>query len=117
NWFSMPDFSILGGFNLLGSWESVGVVGATLLVFTLLLANFFDLLGTMVGVSNAGGIHDADHQIPYSRRIMVSDALGTIGGGIGSTSVNSGFIESTVGVGDGARTGLANVVTGTLFLA
>ena len=117
DWFSLPDFSILGGFNLLGSWESVGVVGATLLVFTLLLANFFDLLGTMVGVSNAGGIKDSAGEIPYSRRIMVSDAVGTIGGGIGSTSVNSGFIESTVGVGDGARTGLANVVTGVMFLA
>lgn len=78
----------------------MGVVAATLLVFTLLLANFFDLLGTMVGVSNAGGIKDEKGEIPYSRRIMVSDALGTMGGGMGGTSVNSGFIESTVGVGD-----------------
>ncbi|WP_300342403.1 NCS2 family permease [Nesterenkonia sp.] len=117
DWFTLPDFSLLGEFNLLGSWQSVGVVAATLLVFTLLLANFFDLLGTMVGVSNAGGIKDEQGEIPYSRRIMVSDAIGTIGGGMGSTSVNSGFIESTVGVGDGARTGLANVVTGALFLA
>lgn len=117
DWFTLPDFSILGHFNLLGSWESVGVVTATLVVFTLLLANFFDLLGTMVGVSNAGNIKDETGEIPYSRRIMVSDAIGTIGGGVGATSVNSGFIESTVGVGDGARTGLANVVTGMLFLA
>lgn len=116
-WFTLPDFSVLGEFNLLGSWESVGLVAATLVVFTLLLANFFDLLGTMVGVSNAGGIKDDAGEIPYARRIMVSDAIGTIGGGLGSTSVNSGFIESTVGVGDGARTGLANVVTGVLFLA
>ena len=71
----------------------------------------------MVGVSNAGNIQDDKGDIPYSRRIMVSDALGTIGGGAGGTSVNSGFIESTVGVGDGARTGLANVVTGMMFLA
>lgn len=116
-WFTLPDLSLLGQFNLLGSWESIGLVAATLLVFTLLLANFFDLLGTMVGVSNAGNIKDEHGDIPHSKRIMVSDALGTIGGGMGSTSVNSGFIESTVGVGDGARTGLANVVTGLLFLA
>ncbi|WP_246836192.1 NCS2 family permease [Nesterenkonia sp. NBAIMH1] len=116
-WFALPDLSLLGEFNLLGSWESVGVVAAALLVFTLLLANFFDLLGTMVGVSNTGGIRDERGEIPHSRRIMVSDAVGTIGGGMGGTSVNSGFIESTVGVGDGARTGLANVVTGALFLA
>lgn len=117
DWLTMPDLSLLGDFNLLGSWQSIGVVAATLAIFTLLLANFFDLLGTMVGVSNAGGIKDADGDIPYSRRIMVADAVGTIGGGVGSTSVNSGFIESTVGVGDGARTGFANVVTGVLFLA
>lgn len=117
DWFTSPDLSLLGEFNLLGSWDNIGIVAATLVVFTLLLANFFDLLGTMVGVSNAGGIKDEDGEIPYSRRIMVADALGTIGGGAGSTSVNSGFIESTVGVGDGARTGLANVVTGVLFLA
>lgn len=116
-WITVPDLSLLGEFNLLGSWQNVGVVAATLLVFTLLLANFFDLLGTMVGVSNAGGIKDEKGEIPYSRRIMVSDALGTMGGGMGGTSVNSGFIESTVGVGDGARTGLANVATGLLFLA
>lgn len=117
DWLTMPDLSLIGDFNLLGSWQSIGVVAATLAIFTLLLANFFDLLGTMVGVSNAGGIKDADGEIPHSRRIMVADAVGTIGGGVGSTSVNSGFIESTVGVGDGARTGLANVVTGVLFLA
>lgn len=116
-WITAPDFALLGEFNLLGSWESVGLVAATLLVFTLLLANFFDLLGTMVGVSNAGDIKDRDGEIPYSRRIMVADALGTMGGGAGGTSVNSGFIESTVGVGDGARTGFANIVTGLLFLA
>ncbi|GAA4283116.1 NCS2 family permease [Brevibacterium daeguense] len=116
-WIVLPDLSLIGSFNLLGSWQHVGVVAATLAVFTLLLANFFDLLGTMVGVSNTGGIKDADGNIPHSKRIMVADALGAIGGGMGSTSSNSGFVESTVGVGDGARTGLANVVTGVLFLA
>ncbi|OSM43912.1 NCS2 family permease [Nesterenkonia sp. PF2B19] len=117
NWFTLPDLSLIGEFNLLGSWQNIGIIAASLAIFTLLLANFFDLLGTMVGVSNAGGIKDASGEIPYSRRIMISDAVGTMGGGLGSTSVNSGFIESTVGVGDGARTGLANVVTGVLFLA
>lgn len=117
DWITAPDLGLLGEFNLLGSWESVGLVAATLLIFTLLLANFFDLLGTMVGVSNTGDIKDEQGEIPYSRRIMVADALGTMGGGAGGTSVNSGFIESTVGVGDGARTGFANVITGLLFLA
>ncbi|MDO5492064.1 MAG: NCS2 family permease [Nesterenkonia sp.] len=116
DWFSLPDLSLIGEFNLLGSWQNIGLVAATLALFTMLLANFFDLLGTMVAVANTGDLKSADGEIHHSRRIMVSDAVASMGGGIGATSVNSGFIESTVGVGDGARTGLANVVTGTLFL-
>ncbi|WP_349828315.1 NCS2 family permease [Brevibacterium litoralis] len=115
-WFVLPDLSLIGNFNLLGSWTNVGIVVSALAVFTLLIANFFDLLGTMVAISNQGDIKDEKGEIPSSRRIMVADALGAIGGGMGSTSSNSGFVESTVGVGDGARTGLASVVTGVLFL-
>jgi AGZA family xanthine/uracil permease-like MFS transporter len=83
----------------------------------MLLANFFDLLGTMVAVTKTAGLEGDGGEIPHAKRIMVADALGAIGGGMGGTSSNSGFIESTVGAGDGARTGLANVVTGILFLA
>ncbi|WP_084499498.1 NCS2 family permease [Brevibacterium album] len=115
-WLSLPDFSVLGSFNLLGSWAHIGIISAALAVFTMLLANFFDLLGTMVAVSKTGRIEDERGEIPHAKRIMVADALGAIGGGLGGTSSNSGFIESTVGAGDGARTGLANVVTGVLFL-
>ncbi|MDR8020355.1 NCS2 family permease [Nesterenkonia aerolata] len=116
DWFALPDLSLIGEFNLLGSWQNIGLIAASLALFTMLLANFFDLLGTMVAVANTGDLKSADGEIHYSRRIMVSDAIASMGGGVGATSVNSGFIESTVGVGDGARTGLANVVTGTLFL-
>lgn len=115
-WLTVPDLSTLGQFNLLGSFQSVGVITAILVIFTLLLTNFFDLLGTMMAVSNTGRIVDDNGEIPHSKRIMVADALCAIGGGLGATSANSGFIESTVGAGDGARTGLANVVTGGLFL-
>ena len=116
-WLSLPDFSVLGSFNLLGSWQHIGIIAATLAVFTMLLANFFDLLGTMVAVTKTAGLEGDNGEIPHAKRIMVADALGAIGGGMGGTSSNSGFIESTVGAGDGARTGLANVVTGVLFLA
>ncbi|PMD05125.1 NCS2 family permease [Brevibacterium paucivorans] len=116
-WLSLPDLSTLGNFNLLGSFSSVGIITGVLIVFTLLLTNFFDLLGTMMAVANTSGLADKHGQIPHSKRIMIADAVGAIGGGLGATSANSGFIESTVGAGDGARTGLANVVTGVLFLA
>jgi AGZA family xanthine/uracil permease-like MFS transporter len=116
NWFSLPDLSVLGRFNLLGSFDHVGVVVTILTVFTLLLTNFFDLLGTMVGVAKTGKIYDEAGEIPRTKRILVADALGAIGGGLGGTSANSAFVESTVGAGEGARTGLANIVTGGLLL-
>ena len=116
-WLTLPDLSTLGHFNLLGSFQNVGIVTAVLVIFTLLLTNFFDLLGTMMAVANTGGLVDSKGEVFQSKRIMVADALGAIGGGMGATSANSGFIESTVGVGAGARTGFANVITGVLFLA
>ncbi len=117
NWLTLPDFSTLGQFNLLGSFQHAGLVVAVLAIFTLLLTNFFDLLGTMVGVANTGGVIGKDGEIPGAQRIMVADALGAIGGGMGATSANSAFVESSVGVGDGARTGLSSVMAGVLFLA
>lgn len=116
NWLSLPDFSTLGHFNLLGSFQHAGTIVAILTIFTLLLTNFFDLLGTMVGVANTGKIYDSKGEIPGNQRIMVADAFGAIGGGLGATSANSAFVESTVGAGEGARTGLANIVTGLLLL-
>lgn len=117
DWLVPPDFSTLGQFNLLGSFQHVGLIVTVLTVFTLLLTNFFDLLGTMVGVANTGGLVDERGDVPGSQRIMVADALGAIGGGMGATSSNSAFVESSVGVGDGARTGLSSVMVGVLFLA
>lgn len=115
-WFHSPDLSILGSFNLLGSFQSVGIVTAVLVVFTLLLTNFFDLLGTMMAVGTQADLVRKDGEVEGSKRIMIADAVGAIAGGMGGTSANSGFVESTVGVGSGARTGLANIVTGLLFL-
>lgn len=115
-WFVAPDLGLIGQFSLLGSWVNVGIVASLLAIFTLLLTNFFDLLGTMTAIGREGSILDKDGNVLHARRIMIADAIGAIGGGMGSTSSNSGFVESTVGVGDGARTGLANVVTGIGFL-
>src|SRR5699024_4130551 len=78
-WLSLPAVSLRGSFNLLGSWPHIRILAATLAVLTMLLANFFDLLGTMVAVAKTGGIEDADGQIPHSKRTMVADALGAIG--------------------------------------
>ncbi|WP_068400188.1 NCS2 family permease [Kribbia dieselivorans] len=115
--FSVPDFSLFGHFNLLGSFEKVGVVSAVLLIFTLMLADFFDTMGTMVAVGAEAGLLDENGDPPNSQRILVVDSIAAAAGGIGGVSSNTSYIESTAGVGEGARTGLASVVTGLLFLA
>lgn len=114
--FQLPDFSLLGQFSLFGSFERVGVVTASLLVFTLLLADFFDTMGTMTAIGAEAGLNDEDGSPPHAQRILVVDSLAAVAGGAGGVSSNTSYIESAAGVGDGARTGLASVVTGVLFL-
>lgn len=111
-----PDFSLLGEFSLFGSFERVGVVTACLLVFTLLLADFFDTMGTMTAIGAEAGLNDADGSPVGAQRILVVDSVAAMAGGAAGVSSNTSYVESASGVGDGARTGLASVVTGLLFL-
>ena len=113
---AVPDLSSLGSFSLLGSWEKMGAVSVILLVFSLMLADFFDTMGTMVAIGAEGDMLDEEGNPPRTREILVVDSLGAIAGGLGGVSSNTSYVESAAGVGEGARTGLANVVTGTMFL-
>ncbi|MDU0348188.1 NCS2 family permease [Actinomyces sp. MRS3W] len=113
----LPSLATLGQFSLLGSIEKVGVVSVVLLVFSLMLADFFDTMGTMVAIGAEGKLLDKDGNPPRTREILVVDSLGAIAGGAGGVSSNTSYIESAAGVGEGARTGLASIVTGVLFLA
>jgi AGZA family xanthine/uracil permease-like MFS transporter len=112
----VPDFGLVGQFSLLGSFERVGVVTALLFVFTLMLADFFDTMGTMVAIGAEAGLLDEAGNPPNTQRILVVDSLAAAAGGAASVSSNTSYIESASGVGEGARTGLASVVTGVLFL-
>ncbi|HET8601093.1 MAG TPA: NCS2 family permease [Segeticoccus sp.] len=115
-WLATPDFSLLGHFSLLGSFTRIGVIATVLLVFTLLLADFFDTMGTMVAIGGEAGLLDKDGNPPSTQRILVVDSLAAAAGGAAGVSSNTSYIESASGVGAGARTGLASVVTGVLFL-
>jgi AGZA family xanthine/uracil permease-like MFS transporter len=115
-WFDLPDFSLLGQFNLFGSFGKIGVISVCLLVFTLMLADFFDTMGTMVAIGAEGGLLDPDGNPPNTKRILVVDSVAAAAGGAASVSSNTSYIESATGVGEGARTGLASVVTGVAFL-
>ena len=114
-WVSLPDLSLVGQVSL-GSFERIGVLAALMLVFTLVFTNFFDALGTMTGLSKEAGLADAKGDFPRLRSALVVEGVGAVAGGFTSSSSNTVFIESGSGIGEGARTGLANLVTGVLFL-
>ncbi len=114
--FATPDFSLLGNFSLFGSVEKIGIVAVVLLVFSVMLADFFDTMGTMVAVGGEAGLLDKEGNPPRTKQILIVDSVAAAAGGAASVSSNTSYIESAAGVGDGARTGLASVVTGLAFL-
>jgi adenine/guanine/hypoxanthine permease len=112
----LPDLSLLGNFNVLDSWSRAGWLVALMFVFTLIITDFFDTMGTMVAVGQEGGLLDERGMPPRTREILLVDSLAAAAGGAASTSSNTAYIESAAGVAEGARTGAANLVTGGLFL-
>ncbi|MFI9204855.1 NCS2 family permease [Streptomyces sp. NPDC053048] len=111
-----PDFGLIGDVSLFGGFHEVGLLTGCLFVFTVLLSGFFDAMGTIIGVGEEAGLTDKDGQLPNMGRILMVDGVAVAAGGAGSASANTCFVESTAGVGEGARTGLANLMTGGLFL-
>ncbi len=111
-----PDLSLIGNFSLFGGFERIGVVAALLVVFSIMIADFFDTVGTVTAVGAEGNLLDKDRNLPRSQPVLLVDSLAAAAGGAGSVSSNTTYIESASGVADGARTGLASVVTGALFL-
>ncbi|MDX3617601.1 NCS2 family permease [Streptomyces europaeiscabiei] len=110
-----PDFGLLGEVSLFGGFSKVGVLTGVLFVFTVLLSCFFDAMGTIMGVGDEARLTDADGQLPGINKVLFVDGIAVAAGGASSSSATTCFVESTAGVGEGARTGFANVVTGALF--
>jgi AGZA family xanthine/uracil permease-like MFS transporter len=110
-----PDFGLLGNFSLFGAFGEISFVTVVLIVFTLFLTDFFDTMGTAVGVTSEAGLLDEQGRVPRLGRLLFVDGLAAAVGGAASASSNTSYVESAAGVGEGARTGLANVVTGALF--
>ncbi|MEU4208415.1 NCS2 family permease [Streptomyces sp. NPDC026206] len=111
-----PDFGLIGEVSLFGGFHEVGLLTGCLFVFTVLLSGFFDAMGTIIGVGEEAGLTDKNGQLPNMGKILMIDGVAVAAGGAGSASANTCFVESTAGVGEGARTGLANLMTGGLFL-
>jgi AGZA family xanthine/uracil permease-like MFS transporter len=112
----LPDLSLVGDVDLFGAFTRIGVLSASVLVFALVLSNFFDAMGTMTGLGKEAELADKDGNLPNIGKALVVEGTGAIAGGVGSASSNTVFVESASGIAEGARTGLANVVTGVLFL-
>ncbi|MEV4598661.1 NCS2 family permease [Amycolatopsis sp. NPDC049253] len=116
NVIGVPDLSLVGDVSF-GAWTRLPIITVVLLVFTLVLADFFDAMGTMTGLGKEAGLIGKDGQLPSVGRALFVEGLAGAAGGFGSASSNTVFVESASGIAEGARTGLANVVTGVLFLA
>ncbi|QNP63867.1 NCS2 family permease [Streptomyces genisteinicus] len=110
-----PDFGLVGQVSLFGGFEKVGLLTGCLFVFTVLLSCFFDAMGTIMGVGDEAKLMDKDGNFPGINKVLIVDGIAVAAGGASSASANTCFVESTAGVGEGARTGLASVVTGALF--
>src|SRR5213594_2794069 len=117
SWFEMPNFvNAFSGLNF-SDFATIGVLATILAVFTIMLSDFFDTMGTVVGISGQAGWLDKNGRLPGIRKILLVDSIGAAFGGLMGASSNTTYIESAAGVSSGARTGLASVVTGVLFLA
>jgi AGZA family xanthine/uracil permease-like MFS transporter len=112
----LPDLSLIGHFNVLDSWSRAGWLVVVMFIFTLMITDFFDTMGTMVAVGQEADLLDDEGMPPRTREILLVDSIAAAAGGAASVSSNTSYIESASGVAEGARTGLANLVTGGLFL-
>ncbi|MGQ7310807.1 NCS2 family permease [Microbacterium arabinogalactanolyticum] len=113
---SLPDLSLVGQVDLFGAFGRIGAVSALMLIFTLVFTNFFDAMGTMTGLAKESGLADEKGNFPRLKSALIVEGVGAVVGGATSGSSNTVFIESGAGIGEGARTGFANIVTGGLFL-
>ena len=113
---AIPDFSTIGQFDLTNVF-SLGALTAILVIFTIMLADFFDTMGTATAIGEQAGLTDKDGKLPGIGRVLLVDSVAAAAGGAAGVSSNTSYIESAAGVAEGGRTGFASVVTGLLFLA
>jgi len=114
--FGAPDFKLVGHFSLFGGFSAVGIVSGIVIVFSLVLSDFFDVMGTTIGLAHEAELLDAEGNVPNIQQVLLVDGLAAVAGGAAGASSATTYVESASGIGDGARTGLASIVTGLLFL-
>jgi AGZA family xanthine/uracil permease-like MFS transporter len=114
--FRAPDFSTLGQFDLMAVFNTLGILAAVLTIFSLMVTDFFDTMGTATAIAEQAGLADENGKVPGIGRVLLVDSVAAAAGGAAGISSNTSYIESAAGVAEGGRTGLTSVVTGVLFL-
>jgi len=109
---ALPDFSTFGSADVLGALR-LSFLGV---IFSFLIVDFFDTMGTVIGVGEQARLTDPEGNLPRINRVLLVDALAASWGGLCGGSSTTTYIESAAGVGEGGRTGLTSVVVGLLFL-
>jgi AGZA family xanthine/uracil permease-like MFS transporter len=112
--FDAPDFSLVGEISF-DAFTTLPFIAALAFAFTLFLADFFDTMGTLVGVGRQAGYLDERGELPEIRKPLLVDSLAAAAGGAASASSATTYIESASGVAVGGRTGWVSVITGLLF--
>jgi len=115
---SAESFATFFRADIVGAVWSQGMlnVGAIVMVFSLFMTDFFDTMGTVIGVGGEAGLLDEKGNLPGLKRVLLVDSLAAIAGGLFGASSVTTYIESASGVSDGGRTGIMPTVTGFLFL-
>jgi adenine/guanine/hypoxanthine permease len=111
-----PSFATLGEFDLGNVFTVLGVLTAALTIFSFMLTDFFDTIGTATAVLEQAELTDEKGEVPGVRNLLLVDSAGAAIGGLAGVSSNTSYIESAAGVAEGGKTGLTSVVTGVLFL-
>lgn len=96
-------------------WSSIFTGEMLIVLFTFLLVDMFDTVGTLIGVSTKAGILNKDGSIPRAKQALLADAVGTTVGAVLGTSTVTTYVESAAGVEEGGRTGLTALVTAIMF--
>ena len=116
NFSVTPSFDTLGAFDLGNVFTQLGFVAAALTIFSFMLTDFFDTMGTATAITEQAGLTDEDGNIEEIGKLLFVDSIGAAAGGAAGVSSNTSYIESSAGVAEGGRTGLTSVVVGILFL-
>lgn len=117
--FAFTDFTAIGktfGQCFAADFDGINIFNFIVVLLSFLFVDMFDTIGTLIGVSSKAGMLDENEKLPRIRPALLADAIATSVGAVLGTSTTTTYVESSAGVGEGARTGLASVVTGLLFL-